>query len=75
MKQSDDVRSDVAKAYERAVTRPATSSCCCCGPVQKGAVVGAAGYRPEELATLPADVTANSQYCTGTNSSSTWKPP
>jgi arsenite methyltransferase len=63
MKPTDEVRTDVAKAYEKAVTRPATSSRCCCGPVQKGAVVGAAGYRPEDLAALPTDVVVNSFGC------------
>jgi SAM-dependent methyltransferase len=63
MKPNDDVRHEVAKAYEKAVTRPAASSCCCCGPVQKGAVVGAAGYRPEELGTVPADAVVNSFGC------------
>jgi arsenite methyltransferase len=62
MKPTDEVRTEVAKAYEKAVTRPAGGSCRC-GPVQKGAVVGAAGYRPEELATLPADVVVNSFGC------------
>jgi SAM-dependent methyltransferase len=63
MKPNDEVRSEVARAYEKAVTRPATSACGCCGSTQKGAVVGAAGYRPEELGTLPADVVINSFGC------------
>jgi SAM-dependent methyltransferase len=63
MKPTDDVRHDVAKAYEKAVTRPAAGGCCCCGPTQKGAVVGSAGYLPEELAFLPLDAVVNSFGC------------
>jgi SAM-dependent methyltransferase len=63
MKQSDDVRREVAAAYTQAVSRPAATSCCSCGPVQQGAVAQHAGYQPAELAALPTDVVVNSFGC------------
>jgi arsenite methyltransferase len=58
MKDHEDVRKGVAAAYTRAVQAP-SKGCCC----QKSAVAQLAGYRPEELAGLPADAVVNSFGC------------
>ena len=65
--RSEDLRSEVAKAYGERVSRPApaASATCGCGgaPAQKGAIVELAGYSADELAALPADAVVNSFGC------------
>ncbi len=62
MSETDKVRSNVAKAYAKAVTTP-SSSCCSAEPVQKGVAVKLAGYDREELDALPAEAVVNSFGC------------
>ncbi|MCH8964496.1 MAG: arsenite methyltransferase [Planctomycetes bacterium] len=62
MKETDQVRSNVAEAYAKAVTTP-SSSCCRTEPVQKGVAVKLAGYDREELDALPAEAVVNSFGC------------
>ena len=61
-KDQDEVRSAVARAYGKTVSRTSGSSCCS-EPVQKGVVVKLAGYDREELAALPPDAVVNSFGC------------
>lgn len=60
--ERDEVRSTVARAYGRTVSRPSDRSCCS-EPVQKGVVVKLAGYDREELEVLPPDAVVNSFGC------------
>ncbi len=62
MNETDQVRSNVADAYAKAVTTP-SSSCCSTEPVQKGVAVKLAGYDREELDALPAEAVVNSFGC------------
>ena len=71
--RSDEVRTEVAKAYGSMVKEPATAAAapatapsCGCGGAptkQKGAVVDLAGYTAEQLAALPTDAVVNSFGC------------
>ena len=62
--RSEEVRSEVAKAYGERVSQPAPATCGCGGaPTQKGAIVELAGYSADELAALPADAVVNSFGC------------
>ncbi|MHC4945819.1 MAG: arsenite methyltransferase [Planctomycetota bacterium] len=61
MNDKDDIRKSVSKAYARAVSKPAKSSCC--PPAQKGAAVKAAGYSHDELEALPEEAVVNSFGC------------
>jgi SAM-dependent methyltransferase len=64
--RSDEVRTEVAKAYGERVSQPAPEPAACgCGPapVQKGAIVDLAGYSADQLAALPADAVVNSFGC------------
>ena len=47
MKNQEDVRRTVVKAYAKAVSAPVAESCCA-APVQKGEVVKVAGYSRED---------------------------
>jgi SAM-dependent methyltransferase len=62
--RSDEVRTEVAKAYGERVAQPAPAGCgCAAPPAQQGAIVELAGYSPHELAALPADAVVNSFGC------------
>ena len=63
MKQADEIRSEVSKAYTRAVQSelPVTNSCC--GPAYKGVAVQSAGYSNDELGALPAEAVSNAFGC------------
>lgn len=59
MADVEEIRSAVRESYTRAVTRPSG----CCGREMKGVAVQEAGYRPEELASLPDDAVHNAFGC------------
>jgi arsenite methyltransferase len=54
-------RKSVSEDYARAVTNPASSSCC--SPTQKGVAAKLAGYSDEEVAALPVEAVVNSFGC------------
>ncbi|MFC1609636.1 arsenite methyltransferase [Myxococcota bacterium] len=61
MKEADDVRDDVSKAYSKAVN---TNTGCCGGEAtQKGVAARMAGYSKEDLADLPLDAVESSFGC------------
>jgi SAM-dependent methyltransferase len=60
MSKSQAIRDRVSDAYTRAVKTPGGS---CCGGEQKGVAAKLAGYRGEELSSLPADAVVNSFGC------------
>jgi ubiquinone/menaquinone biosynthesis C-methylase UbiE len=62
MSKHEKVRDTVAKAYGKAVSKPAAVGCCS-GPVQKGEAVKLAGYSREELEALPPEAVVNSFGC------------
>jgi len=62
MSKHEKIRETVAKAYGKAVSRPAAVGCCS-GPVQKGEAVKLAGYNREELEALPPEAVINSFGC------------
>ncbi len=56
-----EVREAVSRAYANVVTKQASGNCC--GPVPRGTLARQAGYREEDLATLPSEVVVNSFGC------------
>ncbi len=63
MSQSDDIRSQVAATYTRAVSQNTGSGCCGGQAVPAGTAAKLAGYTDEELAALPPDAVASSFGC------------
>ncbi len=66
MKSSDQVRTSVSRAYTRAARAAAASGggCgCCSGPAASSETASLAGYREEELASLPQDAVVTSFGC------------
>lgn len=62
MNKSDTIRKEVSNAYAKAVTAPASESCCG-GASSKGVAAQLAGYTAKELADLPAEAALNAFGC------------
>lgn len=62
MNDKEKTRKRVAKTYAKAITNPA-DSCCCSTPSPEGALAISAGYKKDELASLPDDAVVNSFGC------------
>jgi SAM-dependent methyltransferase len=62
MKNDQEARESVSKAYAKAVTSEGATSCCE-GLVQKGVLAKTAGYSDEALSTLPDSAVINSFGC------------
>ena len=62
MNTAESIRTEVSKAYAKAVNSPAQSGCCT-GTQAKGVAAQMAGYSETELNHLPADAATNSFGC------------
>lgn len=62
MSNAESIRTEVSKAYAKAVNSPAASGCCT-GTQAKGVAAQMAGYTDSELSRLPADAATNSFGC------------
>lgn len=61
--QADEIRTVVADYYTRSVVTSVEGGCCKSEPATTNALVGLAGYSPEQLGTLPVDAVVNSIGC------------
>ena len=61
MSKTQTIREKVSEAYARAVSTPASTTCC--GTRAKGTMARRAGYDEQELAAIPQDAASNSFGC------------
>ncbi len=63
MSENENIRTQVAEAYKKAVAEPGGSCCGSSEAIPKGVAVKMAGYTREELTALPEDAVVNSFGC------------